>query len=56
MEGFTSDICPLALVASAVIVAKRGYKSGENVFNVVKFTNELTYFTSIGSRTKFKVV
>lgn len=56
MEGYTGDLCPLSMVAMAALALDRGYKEGEDPFKYVRFAERLTYFTSKGSKTKFRLV
>ncbi len=55
-KGYTGDLCPLATMAMVSLAFARGYRVGGVLFDYVKFGDELTYFTTDGSKTKFIVV
>ena len=52
MAGYTGDLCPLAVIAMVVLAVERGWKPGENLFDYVRFSEKLSYFTEDGTKNK----
>lgn len=55
MEGRTGDICPLSAMTMVLLALKSGWKRSEDINNYAKLTEDLTFFTKSGARTKLWV-
>ena len=55
MAGYAGDLCPLAVIAMVALAVERGWKPGETLFDYVRFSEKLSYFTEDGTKTKFQI-
>jgi len=55
LEGYTGDLCPLALMTMVVLAKERGWTPDKDLFAYIRFTGRLSYFTKDGTITSFQI-
>lgn len=55
LHGYFGGICTIAMIALIFLARRKGWKPGENIYNYVKFSGELTCYLKDGSITRFRI-
>jgi hypothetical protein len=56
IRDFSGDICPIAMMFMVLKAQELGWTPEKNLFDYIKFSGKLSYFTEVGSKTEFEVV
>ena len=53
---YSGDLDPLAMLGMVALALEKGWKPDRPLFDYVRTTSRLTYFTEDGSRTRFEIL